>query len=237
MTNTFSKEIPYLSDFFSIFFPNLCLICQNKKTISKQCFCLSCQQKLPFTNFHLLEENEFLDRFWGRVSIVSGAALFFLFKNGPIEELIYRLKYGDRPSIGIQLGRLYGQSLKKQGAYATVDMIVPVPLHLTRLRKRGYNQSTQFARGLSETLLIPYNDIALKRILPTTTQTKKTRLERFENVLQAFRVSDPTPFKNKHILLVDDVLTTGATLEACATRLLEVEGVRMSMVTIAVASL
>jgi len=237
MTNTFFKEIPYLSDFFSIFFPQLCLICQNKKTISNQCFCLSCQQKLPFTDFHLLEENEFLDRFWGRVPIVSGAALFFLFKNGPIEELIYRLKYGDRPSIGVQLGRLYGQSLKKYAQFSTVDLIVPVPLHPIRFRKRGYNQSTQFAIGLAEALMIPYNDRALERILPTTTQTKKTRLERFENVLPAFRVSDFPTLKNKHILLVDDVLTTGATLEACAIRLLEVEGVKISMATIAVASI
>ena len=226
-------RIPYLTDFLSLFFPNLCLICQYRSSLTQHNFCLSCQQRLPYTNFHEVKENLFTDRFWGRIPLQTGAALFFLHKNGLVQELIYRLKYNDRPKIGIQLGRLYGNILKNHSVFATADYIVPVPLHPTRKRKRGYNQSTQFAIGLSEAMKIPYEERILKRIIATTTQTHKSRLERFENVLAAFVVNDPTLAQNKHILLVDDVLTTGATMEACATRLLEVKGVKISMATIA----
>ena len=213
------------------------MICQKNQALSNQSFCFSCQQKLSFTHFHTIEENAFTDRFWGRIPLQAGAALFFLHKDGLVQELIYRLKYNDRPKIGIQLGRLYGNILKNYAVFATADCIVPVPLHPTRKRKRGYNQSTQFAIGLSVAMKIPYEDRILKRIIATTTQTHKSRLERFENVLSAFVVSQPSLAQYKHLLLVDDVLTTGATMEACATRLLEVEGVKISMATIAIAGI
>ncbi len=229
------ERIPYLADLISIFFPKLCLICQQQSTLRHHGFCFACQQKLPFTNFHLTHENAFTDRFWGRIPLQAGAALFFLQKDGVVQEIVYQLKYNDRPKIGIQLGRLYGKILKNHSVFAAADLILPVPLHPSRNRKRGYNQSTQFAIGLSEILHIPVNDTALIRTIATTTQTKKTRLERFENVLSAFQVRDRIAIANKHILLVDDVLTTGATLEACATHLLEIEGVTMSMLTIAIA--
>lgn len=235
ITNLFTKEIPFLSDFISIFFPKNCLICQQHKVLNHQSFCLTCYPKLPFTNFHQIADNECMDRFWGRIPLEAGAAIFFLQREGLIQEFIYRLKYGDRPKIGNQLGQMYGQILKKQPLFSSIDLIVPIPLHPIRLRKRGYNQSAQFAMGLSDAMEVPLNISGLIRTKATSTQTKKNRLERFENVLPAFQVKEVTPFVNKHILLVDDVLTTGATLEACATRLLEVEGVKISIATIAIA--
>jgi len=230
-----TKTYHYLSNFTGLFFPTCCLLCRQQEALASQHFCFSCKQQLPYTNYHQLNENGFTDRFWGRVTLETGAALFFFREGSKVQELIYHLKYYDRPNIGIQLGRLYGQQLLQQSSYSQVDWIVPVPLHAVRLRKRGYNQSTEFAIGLSESMDIPYNDSALRRIKATTTQTYKDRLERTENMLFAFQLKSGHPFKDKHILLVDDVLTTGATLEACATQLLEVEGIKISMVTIAMA--
>ena len=230
-----TKTSYYLSSFIGLFFPACCLLCRQQEVLTNQHFCFSCEQQLPYTNYHHLIENDFTDRFWGRIALETGAALFLLRGGSKVQQLIYHLKYFDRPDIGIQLGRLYGRQLLQQSPYSEVDWIVPVPLHAIRLRKRGYNQSTQFAIGLSQSMKIPYNNTALQRIRDTTTQTYKDRLARIENMLSAFRLKEVHPFKNKHILLVDDVLTTGATLEACATQLLEVEGIKISMVTLAIA--
>ena len=137
--------------------------------------------------------------------------------------------------IGVQLGKWYGHILKEQSLFSTIDLIIPVPLHPKRERQRGYNQSTQFAIGLSETLNIPYRENVLKRQLYTPTQTGKNRVERLENVLPAFQLKQKEVIAGKHVLLVDDVLTTGATLEACALQLLEASNVKISMATIAIA--
>ena len=235
-TRPFSPQL-WLKDALSLLFPNLCLACRAKQATVDKILCLSCQHRLPKTDFHQLPENEFTDRFWGRIELEAGAALFHFTKDSPVQRLIHQLKYGDKPNVGVQLGEWYGRTLKKYPPFSKVDLIVPVPLHPQRQRQRGYNQSTQFAIGLSTSMHLPYQKNALIRTISTSTQTQKTRLERFENVLQAFEVARPTTLVGKHILLVDDVLTTGATLEACAIQLLAVPNVKVSMATIAIAGI
>ncbi len=226
---------PWWNDFLSLFFPLLCLLCRHNQRNRDQPLCLACQAKLSPTNLHLYPENEFTDRFVGRIPLETAAALYYFTKTSKIQTLLHLLKYGDRPMIGVQLGRWYGHLLKEQSLFSTIDLIIPVPLHPIRARQRGYNQSTQFAIGLSEALHIPYRTGVLERHIYTPTQTGKNRVERLENVLTAFQLKEKELIEGKHILLVDDVLTTGATLEACALQLLEVPNVKISMATIAIA--
>lgn len=226
----------YLEGFIGLFYPNLCLVChQNLSIKDETLFCFSCEVKLPQTNYHLEKENPFIERFWGRLPIQAAAALYFYSKGNRTQKLIYQLKYNGKKEIGLQVGQHYGRQLKESSLFKAIDLIVPVPLHRRKQLKRGYNQSDYFAQGLSHSMGIPLLKDGLKRTVFTKTQTKKEQMARFENVLKAFEVKQADKLKGKHILLVDDVLTTGATLEACATKILEVEGTRVSLVTIAMA--
>ncbi len=226
---------PWWNDFLSLFFPLLCLLCRRNQRSTNQPFCLTCQTKLLPTNLHLHQENEFTDRFMGRIRLETGVALYYFSKTSKVQKLLHLLKYGDRPMVGVQLGRWYGQLLKEQPFFSTIDLIIPVPLHPKRERQRGYNQSTQFAIGLSEVLNIPYMEGILERPIYTPTQVGKNIVERLENVLSVFQLKQKEAIIGKHILLVDDVLTTGATMEACALQLLEAPDVKISMATIAIA--
>ena len=226
-----------LSGFVSLFYPQLCLSCNKNITPDKESICISCQVQLPKTNFHLEKENPFTDRFWGRVKIESGASFYHFTKGGFVQHLIHNLKYKGRSDVGVKLGNLYGKTLKKAPLFSNIDLIIPVPLHPKKELKRGYNQSDVFAKGLSETMDVEWNKKILIRTKMTETQTKKTRLERLENVQNVFQLRSPQFLENKHILIVDDVLTTGATLEACSTKILEVPNTKVSLVTIAFANL
>lgn len=176
-----------------------------------------------------------MERFWGRVLLQRATTAFSFSKGGLLQHLIHQLKYENKPQIGQELGKMYGAMLKEDPFWQAIDYIVPVPLHPKKKHQRGYNQAAMWAIGLSETLGVDWTEEYLIRSDYTTSQTKKTRMERFQNVEDAFFVPNPTAIEGKHLLIVDDVLTTGATLEACALKLLEVPNVRVSVACIALA--
>lgn len=226
----------YFDDFISLFYPRLCLSCGDNMISKQEIICLSCQYYLPKTDYHLEDENPFTERFWGRIPLHAGAALFHFSKGGRSQQLIHQLKYKGQWQVGVKLGQFYGKVLSDASRFKNIDLIIPVPLHRRRLRERGYNQSDMFAKGLSETMKRPWSSTILLRKDHTTTQTKKSRLERFENVMNAFELKNEKQLEGKHILLVDDVLTTGATLEACAQKLLGAHPGKISLATIALAN-
>lgn len=224
-----------LDDAFCLFYPRLCLACGTKHLPPKEIICPTCEFQLPRTDFHLFLENDFTKKFWGRINLHTAASLFYFYKKSKTQHLIHNLKYKGKKEIGVTLGKMLGKKLIQSPLYQNIDLIIPIPLHLKKEIQRGFNQSAVFARGLSEVMNIPWSSDRLIRNIYTETQTKKSRLERFENVVKAFEVEKPRLLENLHILLVDDVLTTGATLEAGAIKLLEVKGVKVSMATIAFA--
>ena len=222
-------------DLLSLVYPRHCLGCGDSLVRGEDIICLTCRYHLPETNFHKDPENTVFRIFWGRANVEHATSLFFFAKGTRIQHLMHQLKYRDRPEVGVLLGRYYGHQLKDCPLYNTVECIVPVPLHPRKEHKRGYNQSAKFAHGLAETMNIPCYPRAMVRNLDTSTQTKKNRIERVDNVERVFDIPNPTKLAGKHVLLVDDVVTTGATLEACANLLLEVPGTRVSLATIATA--
>ena len=222
-------------DFLGLFYPHLCLACETHAPPHGQHLCTHCRATLPEARFHLQKENPFTERFWGRVNLQSGAALFLFTKESRVQHLLHQLKYKGKREIGVFLGQQFGASLKRSPYFAGVEVIVPVPLHPKKLRIRGYNQSECFAKGLSDSMGIPYLKDGLRRVVHAESQTRKHREERLSNVQDAFMVSSPETLKGRQVLLVDDVLTTGATLETCANKLLKLEGTSVSMATIAIA--
>lgn len=185
---------------------------------------------------YLVQENEFVDRLWGRVNLFSGAAAYYFTRHSPIRMAVHHLKYKNKPDIGLMIGREFGQKLKGSNLFNTIEAIVPVPLHPRKERLRGYNQSQVFAQGIAEAMDLPLLGKVLVRRAFTQTQTAKKRMERFQNVGEVFAVLKPQAIAGKHMLLVDDVLTTGATLEVCGQALLNVEGTKLSCATIAIAT-
>ncbi len=224
-----------IDDFISLLFPKICAACGNSLWKQEETVCLSCEFHLPRTNFHLALENPVSQLFWGRINLESAAAFLYFNKGNKVQRLIHQLKYKGRKDIGIYLGRQYGQHLKYSPFFQTVQLIVPVPLHPKKLLQRGYNQSEQFAIGLGETMKIPVDPYAISRKKETETQTKKSRFRRWQNVAGVFDVINPGSMEMKHVLLVDDVITTGATLESCIHALSSIHGIRISVATIAAA--
>lgn len=229
------KAVAYLQDFFSLFFPPICPACSKNLVVKGSCLCGTCQAQLPFARLADEKENLLTQLFWGRVPIESGAPLLYFTKGSKVQHLIHRFKYQGCREIGPYLGRLHGHDLKRSIHYQDLDMVVPVPLHPRKERLRGYNQSVLFGRGLAESMGIPLVENRLLRIVPTASQTRKTRFRRWENVESVFHIPDLSFFENKRVLLVDDVVTTGSTLEACCQKLLEAKGIKIWLATIALA--
>ncbi len=224
-----------LRDFNSLFYPNCCPGCGRALLKGEKVICSACLVSMPQTDFHLHEWNQLARRLYGRFPVSNALAFLKFTKNGRIQHLLHSLKYRNQPEIGLALGTLYGGKLAEAGFKGRFDVIIPVPLHPTRLRKRGYNQSQKFAEGLSSILEVPVDNNALYRRLKTSTQTRKSKLERWENVSDVFGFRTDAPAPHRHVLLADDVITTGATVEACATTLLQHVPCQVSVVCIAVA--
>ena len=223
----------FFLDMASLIYPRVCVGCNNSLFKHEPLICNACYVSLPKTDYHPEQENPVKRIFYGRVDIQLAGSFLFFQKKGSVQKMLHALKYKGKPAVGQLLGNWYAQDLLKNKLYSTCDYIIPVPLHKKRLQKRGYNQSEFFAKGLSEILHIPIlNDVLIKKHF-TETQTHKTREERVENTLKSFVVEKPEIIRNKHILLVDDVITSGATIEACAIQLQKTKQVRLSVASIA----
>lgn len=225
----------YWADFVSLLFPELCQACGESLVAGENLLCLDCRYNLPFTDFHLKPDNMVAQQFWGKINLEGAYAMCYFVKGGKIQQLMHNFKYKGVQNIGHMLGNIAGEQLLKSPVFKNVDIIIPVPLHKSRLRKRGYNQSLCFAQGLSEKMGIPVDENNLVRLRATETQTHRSRFSRFENMQEVFTVINPEALRNKHILLVDDVVTTGSTLEACGSELLKATGSKLSIATIACA--
>ena len=222
-------------DFFNLFIPLKCHNCGINLLEHEAHVCKSCLNKIPKTNFHKDKENIVNQLFWGRIKLESAFATYFFTKGSILQNLIHQVKYQGGRELAFILGKEMGYDLKDTPFHHSIDLIIPVPLHPLKEKKRGYNQSDWIVKGLSEVLGIPCLERGMKRVQYTSTQTKKTREQRWENVKDAFEIGDEA-IENKHVVIVDDVLTTGATLEACASKLLECKGTKVSVVTLAYAS-
>ncbi len=225
----------YLADFVSLLFPQLCTACGQSLVANEHLICTKCRLTLPRTGFHLQADNIVAQQFWGKIELQSAYALFYFAKGGKVQNLMHHLKYKGIKELGNLAGEMAGSELIRNDVFKTVDVIIPVPLHKKRLRERGYNQSAHFAYGLAKTLNAAVDEDNLVRVAATETQTHKSRFERFNNMQEIFKIKFPENLKGKHVLLVDDVITTGSTLEACGIQLLQIEGVKLSIATIAYA--
>lgn len=224
-----------LSDFISLFFPQYCLACSASLVKGEKLVCIGCQHKLPKTNSHRDSANFIAQKFYGKVRLSHAFAYYRFERKGRVQKILHELKYRNQPELGVLIGRLYGLELKDAGLAENFDLIIPVPLHKNKLRRRGYNQSQKFAEGLSMSMEVDMGAGCMKRLKKTATQTRKSRLERWQNVAEIFDISDTDQVRGKRILLVDDVITTGATLEACILELLNAGAKEVSVGAIAAA--
>ncbi|HET8828672.1 MAG TPA: phosphoribosyltransferase family protein [Pelobium sp.] len=222
----------YLSDFGSLFFPEICQACGTSLSQHESHFCTVCLHHFPYTNFHLDVDNRLAKQFWGRVNINSAAAFLYFNKGGQVQNIMHQLKYNNQPQVGVAIGNLYAQQLKEISIYQKAEAILPVPLHPHKLEKRGYNQSEEFAIGLSEILEIPVYTDVLTRDAERDSQAKQNRSYRFDNMQKVFSAKS-NGIALENVLLVDDTITTGATLEACVIALQEVGVKNIAIVGIA----
>lgn len=219
----------------NLFFPRVCAACGESLLKDEDTVCLKCRYTLPRTEYEKNPDNPLMQSICGRAKIHAVTACYFFSKSGKVQHLIHQLKYNGNRDAGRFLGRQIGESIKEAPLFQGVDVIIPVPLHPKRERKRGYNQSLIIAQGINEVTGIPVEGKFLVRKVYNETQTRKTAEERYHNVKGIFEVRFADELKGKHVLLVDDVLTTGATLESCAHELEDIPGITISIATAACA--
>jgi ComF family protein len=217
-----------------LFFPHVCKSCFKEIANKDQFLCARCISELPYTEFASLPVNPVEKIFYGRASIEAATSLFFFTPASVVQQLIHLIKYKGQKQLAIYLGKMMGREIRHSPKFAGLDLVVPLPLFRSREKIRGYNQAALLARGISEVLGIPGNETLVSRIKASSTQTRKSREERWKNVDGLFTLSGD-PGENRHILLVDDVITTGATLDACANTILGVKGMQVSIMTLAYA--
>jgi ComF family protein len=226
-----------LSSIFSstlhLFYPHLCTGCGSDLLPEDNLLCLQCINDLPHTNFAQHNNNPVEKIFWGRIPVTAAHSQFYFEKAFLIQHLIHQLKYKNNTAIGFYMGEMMGKTLLGSNRFVNIDYLVPLPLYPDKERKRGYNQAAIICNGMCEVMNVPVLTGNVLRQRFTQTQTRKHRTERWENVAGSFTVKDPSVLKGKNILLVDDVITTGATLEACGSVMLQTEGVNLYIATLA----
>ncbi len=225
----------FINDFLSLFFPPSCQLCQGVLNKNESFICTNCLGHLPYTQWHKDEANPLHSVFWGKIPLQGATAMLYFHKDNKVQKLMHQFKYKGVKELGFYIGKRYGAQLIEVNPFKQVDFIIPIPLHPKKLKSRGYNQSECFANGLSKAMKIEVLANHLYRIKASETQTRKSKIERWENVKAIFDVHNPDTLIGKHILLVDDVITTGSTMEACAHVLLEIPEVKISVAAIAAA--
>lgn len=223
----------FYNPLLTLFFPKVCCCCGSFLNAKLEHICIGCRTSLPKTNYHLYRENPLQKIFWGRLALENVYSYYKFMDSGKIQRLIHQFKYKGMKEIGITVGKMYGKELMDAGALNGIDCIVPVPIHKKKEKMRGYNQSHFFAEGISISTGIESKKDAVEKYRHTSSQTRKSRYSRWKNVETSFQLKEKNELENKHILLVDDVLTTGATIEACGQKLLGVPGVKITVATMA----
>jgi ComF family protein len=217
-------------------YPHLCSGCGNDSLPGDQWLCLRCQAHLPFTKFEMHQQNPVDRLFWGRLPLLQATAQCYFTKESLIQDLLHGIKYGGQRELAQFMGRLMGRQLSAAERFAGIDALVPLPLHPSREKKRGYNQATMLCEGMAEAWGIPVWAHAVQRTTATETQTKKNRIARWQNMDGRFLAGNQEQLQGKHLLLVDDVVTTGATFEACGRALLSIPGVQLSVAALCIAA-
>ncbi len=225
-----------LSDFISLLYPEICVGCGHVLLAQEKIFCLRCEINLPYTHYENVNDNPIERLFWGKTKIENATSCFFFSKKSTIQNIIHAFKYRGNENAAIFLGEKLGEALIKSTRFKSIDVIIPVPLHPSKLKKRGFNQAEKIAQGISHIMQIPVDSTSLERSHNTETQTKKGLFSRWENVNSIFNVSNPEKIAGKHVLLVDDVITSGSTIEACANQILHVQDTKVSLTSLAVAN-
>ena len=223
------------ADLWDLFFPECCIICDERLMKHEHFLCFRCLATLPHTNLHLQRNNEVERNFWGKFPVERAASFLYYAKGSVVRQLLYELKYYGNKEIGGFLGRYMAAELLPSGFFEGIDYILPVPLHRKKERLRGYNQSEWLAKGVGSVTSIPVLSDVMERCKYTETQTHKGLYERWENVCDIFVCNTPAILQGKHVLLIDDVLTTGATIVSCSDALKDVADIRISVVTLALA--
>lgn len=222
-----------LTDVFNLFYPKVCITCDSVLHNHEEIICYQCEAGLPLTNHYNDAENELAKRLWGRIEVQAAMGLYDFHKGAQVQELLHQLKYRKRQDAGTYMGKLLGEQLVREDCIVKeIDLIVPVPLHPKKEKQRGFNQCQPIADAISEVTGWPVASNALTRTVKNTSQTGMNRFERFENVKDIFAVTDAAQLQGKHVLLIDDVVTTGATSESCMRTILAVPGTKVSFVAV-----
>ncbi len=225
-----------INDFMSLIYPRHCEACSISLLKHEQFICNLCQINLPKSNYHHQLNHELSFVFAGRIPFENALSFYVFEKSGRVQKLLHAIKYQNQKELAQFIGELYAKDLIENNSLKTVDVILPIPLHAKKLKQRGYNQSEWFAKGIAQQLNISLNASALQKVNATNTQTNKKKFERWQNVEGVFKLQIPEVLKNKHVLIVDDVITTGATIEAAWQALKNIEGIRVSILSIAFAT-